>query len=424
MPLIILFLIFISNQVLAEESDLTLNDCYQSALKVSEQLKIKGNQARLADSQYREVLAAIYPQVNFSAVKRFRNSENFARTISDNNPGNDEFSSARKNPEEALFSIRQPIFTGFRELYLAEAFESENKAFLFEQKRFADLLFQQVAEVFYQINYYIEDRRLLDKTAKSLELRIKELREFLRLGRARDSEIEAAESDYARFKATQSQIDRLLFASREMLGFLINQPATGIKLASIDNKAEILDFEGLLTQAKNRSDVLASQARLTSADKKTVAAKREHWPTLSLDSNVYTYENPDSNRDWEILLRMNLPIFTGGAITARAKQAEIEKQNADLVLQEAIRSAERDIRINYSDYQALKKEEADLKKSLFASQKNYQAQVRDYKLGVVTNLEVLAAIRSQLEAERELLANQVDLLLKVVNLKVAAGVVL
>jgi outer membrane protein TolC len=58
-----------------------------------------------------------------------------------------------------------------------------------------------------------------------------------------------------------------------------------------------------------------------------------------------------------------------------------------------------------------------------AARKNLSAQRRDYELGLVTNLDVLAAIQQELEAERKYAGAQADLFIAHAELKVASGAV-
>lgn len=406
-----------------DSSPITLQQSYELALKQSEDLQRKAEDIRAAKARYDEVLAALYPNVHALASQRFRNNQTAggSPSTSDVNNNTSSVRSFSKHPFESSIFVRQPIFTGFREQYLAAATEGRIEALGYDMARDKELLYQDVADVFNQIIYYEEDLKILKKTQGVFTQRIEELRQFIKLGKSRESEIDAAQSDVADLGATQERVAGLLGASKQLLAFLVGKDAAGLKLQPDNQLMLVPPIEVALAQAHERADIRAEQSRTEAAQKETKAAERERWPVVSLDGNYYPYEDPDTGRDWDLVFRFDLPLYEGGAIDARIEQNRAKARSAALLAQRTSRVAEREVRVAYNDVTAAQAELKRLESLVATTRKSYQAQHRDYELGVVTNLEVLSSIRSIQEAERRLLEAKTILRTSIVKLRVASG---
>jgi outer membrane protein TolC len=411
-----------------EPVQLSLSEAYEIARAQSELLLEDQELLAAAEAQYQQALSALYPSIRFLANQRYRSSLNYGRTATTNSSefGDDtapnNIGSRSSHPYEAFVSLRQPLFTGFRESLVASAKESSLEAKRLNLERKMQLLYLDVAEVYTQIQWYEDDKKLIKKTEAVLDERIAELRKFLDLGKARTSEIEAATADKAALGAAHSRVQGLLDASKELLSFLIARPIGQFKIAPF-GPAEKLDplIEEQLQRAHSRSDVRASKMEVAASIDERRAAERGHLPTLYLEGNSYVAENPDNNRDWELLFRFDLPIYEGGLTQARIAEQRARQRAAEVKFKGIERSALKDVRLALSDVDSRKRELELIEKQLVAAQRSREAQVRDYKLGLVTNLEVLGAIRNELEAKRQLLNTQALQRIDAARLRVASG---
>lgn len=401
---------------------LSLDQAYQLALQKSESLQRKQEDAKAAEARYREAWSHVYPQLHAGATQRLR----------DGNSSNSRFSSgsdftetgstgSSKHPFETSITVNQPIFTGFRDFYLIEAAQYDINASRYDQTRHAELLYSDVADIYLQIIYFRQVLKLYDKTGKVLDERISDLKRFIDLGKSRTSEIEAAEADRADLGAAKAQTNGLLDASMEMLAFLVGVPADRLELDPRKLAYSPPPLDQLVAAGRERPDIKAAKERLSGAGKELIASERERWPVVSFTGNAYPYSDPDEDRNWDMLVKLDLPIFEGGGIDARVEQSRAKQRSAELTTLELERTAEREVRVSYSDVKAAREEASRLKKLLEATRKNYDSQRRDYELGVVTNLEVLDAIRSVQNAERRLVEAETKIDRNLVRLQVAAG---
>ena len=174
-------------------------------------------------------------------------------------------------------------------------------------------------------------------------------------------------------------------------------------------------------RGKDRYDLRAPQALVESQSVQVTATERQRWPDVSLKGNAYPIEDPDRNRQWELLVQLSLPIFEGGRIKAETAEAQARLRAYEFSQTELARQSERDIRLYFSNVQSLIAEQVSLQKLKLAAEKEYQAQREDYQLGVVTNLEVLTAIQQVQNAERRILESEAGLRAAAAKLEVAAG---
>jgi outer membrane protein TolC len=427
---IALFLISlsVSFSTFADEQELTLEQCYQLLLVQSESLGQKAEAVKAAEASYREAVSFVYPHLNLGASQRVRSSESFGFSQNDiateGTPGGGMSSGGRsiaQHPFETSITLQQLLFSGFRELHLSRAAQSEIGASQYDLARSRELLYLDLADVYHQILWFQGDLTILDRTKKVLLSRIGELNHFISLGRSRESEILAAQSGVADLDTSVDQIRGLLAASREMMAFLIGRPVGTFKLSTVTAVIPVESLDRYLSRAQERFDFRAAEKRRESVADQVVASEREHWPELRFEGNYYPYLDPDTNKEWDVFIRMQVPIFDGGAIDARTEQQRARLRSQELAVRETQRAADREVRIAYQRLIATQAQLKSVDRLLTVARKNYDAQRHDYELGIVTNLDVLGAIREVHEAERRLSTLNVQARIQQVQLEVAAG---
>jgi outer membrane protein len=306
---------------------------------------------------------------------------------------------------------------------VADARESGLEAQRHLKVRQGELLYADVARVYAQTALYQRDDALLKRTEQVLSDRITELEKFRTLGKAREGEIEAALADKAAVSASRAQNQGLLGTSRELLNFLTGKTITNeqFELGVPSNLPSSQPPQ--VEEAPSRYDIKAKQAQLNAATLERKAAERGHLPTLFLEGNSYLYEEPDSNRDWEVLLKFDLPLFEGGATQAAIAEYRAKERASQVRLKLQEREAIKELKTAHVKLVSTRKELELIDVQRVAARKNLSAQRRDYELGLVTNLDVLAAIQQELEAERKYAGAQADLFIAHAELKVASGAV-
>ena len=371
---------------------------------------------RAAQARYDELVASLYPLFSATASHELSDQDR-------NNSGNRDRGSSNRARSRfvAGITVEQPIFSGFRDTLLTTSADQELSAIKFEDIRSRELIYSDVAQVFYQIQYYAQDLKQLAQTQNVLNERIKELDQFVALGKSKESEMLSAQSDLLDIQSQVAQSQGLLRAARELLGYMIGREAWQIKLNSQSKPFLKESLESYLSRVENRADLSASKSRRDSKQDLVKSSERERWGTVALSGSYDPVDAPSGDSNSSVKLNFDLPIFDFGRIDARTRQRQADFDAAQLKALQLQRLAERDVRIAWVNLTSTEAEIAQLQNLVEAASKAYQAQKSDYSLGIVNNLDVLQGIRNLQQAKRRLLKATYDLKTRQSELIVATG---
>ena len=100
---------------------------------------------------------------------------------------------------------------------------------------------------------------------------------------------------------------------------------------------------------------------------------------------------------------MDVPIFQGGTAVGATREAAYGVRQAELRLQEARRVTDQEIRGAFAEYGGALARVRALTQALEATEESYQMQVAEYRLNLVSNLDVLEALQILQDARRDLI---------------------
>ena len=394
-----------------------LRQCYQLALERGETIGLSDAEVAAAQARYWNSVGAIFPQIKFLTTERLQNNSS-----SGSSTGGTSSSGARKDQLQSSLNLQVPLFTGFREYYNASAGKADLESRKFSRTRTRQLLYLDVADVFYQIRAYEKDLQIQEEIRQALLQREQELHRRIKLGRSRLGELRTSEVERVNTEVSIEQTKGLLAASRELLAFLINFPSSEWELSDHNPLPEPSKLEFYLSSLGERPDVQAAVESSRAARKRLSSARSERLPTIDLDANYYVYQSPSSKQDWNLFLNFSLPVFDAGQIETAISEKKALLRSSELNLEQLKRSVDRDVRTAYSDFIAASAQVVKLREAERLSSENYALQQQDYTYGIVNNLDVLNALRQLHDARRALLTSDRDARVNVVRLHVAAGV--
>ena len=153
-------------------------------------------------------------------------------------------------------------------------------------------------------------------------------------------------------------------------------------------------LEYYLQQSGDRPDILSQVDSLRQAERNLSVAKGELFPTVTANGDYLAQQDPeDNNVDATLSLQISMPIFDGGLILAQIHQNhELVRQSA-LNVEQLERTADQDTRTAYVNFNAAVAQVVVLREAARYAAKNLEAQVEDYRRGVVSNLDVLTALQ-------------------------------
>jgi outer membrane protein len=131
----------------------------------------------------------------------------------------------------------------------------------------------------------------------------------------------------------------------------------------------------------------------------------------------------DSNTDDTVYgVQFTLPIYSGGAVSSRVRQAEYQHRAARERLERTARETERATRDAYLGVVAEMSRVEALQQAVESARVALQATEAGYEVGTRTTVDVLDARRRLFEAETNYARSRYDYLINVLRLKGAAGV--
>ncbi len=372
---------------------LTLQNCYELALKRSETIAIKEEIIEETKGQMMQALSNALPKVSFAYSEKWEDEA--------------KRGTLGRSEEEGKFTFTQPLFTGFKELAAVRASKHVGKQREAELKRARQLLLIDVADAFFLYMSYQEDEKALLDTAKALTDRITELNRRQKIGKSRPSEIANAEAKLSRTEATRESVRGQKEVAGQLLAFLIG--STFNNLRDVDDPSKVRTLQEALAWTEARPDVVAAAAAKEALRQNLFSTRSALWPSVSLTGNAYT-KRPDANEhnDWDATLTFTVPIFDGLSDRGKLRQARSQLIQADLALEKARREAGLEIRNAYTKWQAYGRRVAALEKAVEAAEKNFFLQIEDFQKNLVNNLDVLQALEDLQSVRRELVAAHAD----------------
>lgn len=410
-------LLFVSSvradSVQVATSPLTLDACYRLALARSESVGLSEEDVRRGEAQYTQLRSGVLPSVGFRATDKLQDVSGV--------PSRGDHAIVRGDQLESAFYGKQTIFAGFREFAAMKGQKEEIAARLETVTRAKILLYEDVATLFFTVADRDREIESLKTLLRLSTDRVEELKKRVAIGRSRESEILSTESQSANLESRLELARGFREASLAVLNTLLGIQATAI----LDDQPEAVppaSLENYLDRVARRPDVQSAESRRVSRRHFTASARRIYWPTLDVTGNYYVKRVGASEPiDWDALFTLNAPFYTGGQTQSLVRSAESEERSATLQLSKVRREAEGEVRERHRNLLSLLSQIEKLKRSENLAGRNYAAQQKEYRLGLVNNLDVLAALNTWQETQSALDTARLAAKNVAIRLELAAG---
>lgn len=197
------------------------------------------------------------------------------------------------------------------------------------------------------------------------------------------------------------------------------------------------DAEKWVEQAQLGNLQLASaQAAAELADKEVVRNRGGHYPTLDLVASYGknkispvgdgVFGNGNNALDTDqttsyVGVQLNVPLFAGGSINSKWREAEANRDRANAELESTRRNVDLQTRQAYSGVVNGMSQVMALEQALKSSEKLLQASKLGQEVGVRTNLDVLNAQQQLYSTRKDLSQAKYNYLISRLKLKAATG---
>ena len=391
---------------------ISLAEAYKLTLTQSEQLAISGENWQETLAKADELWSHVMPHVAVMGTETIQDVPRGASGIF-----------LQRQRETGWVTLHQPLFSGLREFLAYRAAKDLGRAAELQLERAKQLLYRDVTRAYLDLLAAQDEIRIRGALVEITNDRVRDLKEFRKVGRARASELLAAESQLAQNLAALETSRATEQTAQFKLGFLTGI-ADRLVPAPITAPPAAPALDAVLSRARSRADVESRRIEMSSAELSVKVVSRQRWPTISADANYYFQRPPSftSEVKWDATITGSLPLYGGGEIGAQTRQQEARLRARSRVLSESVRIAELEARTAHQELLSSFAVVAALDNAARLADDNAKAQAEDYRLGQVTNLEVLGSLNTLQQTRLQQDTARLNAYWSRVRLEVAAGV--
>ncbi len=373
---------------------LTLDEYFSAALRRSEVVATQSELIRQAEERARQATGALYPTVSGHASYTWQDPAPPDVTITS--------STASRQPLAKL-TATQPLFRGFREFAAIRQQEKLLGAQNEDYRHARLLLYRDVVQNFYEVLALEQDLANYQAEIDQNLAREKDIRARVGIGRSRASELLNVQATVSTLRATVEQLRGQWRVAREGFAFLSGLPGDTPLNDTAAPPGPLAALESYLAAVDSRPDVLAAVRRHAASRENVEVVQGEHLPSLDLNGNYY-FDRPANLKDitWDVQIALTVPLFSGGIVQSKVREALSQRTQAELTLSQITRQAEQEIRALYQSVVHDLSQVAALERATEATRRSWEAQAAEYRLGLVTNLEVLQALTAYQQNQRAL----------------------
>lgn len=366
-----------------------LPEAYRLALRHGEEVPLAEEDVVRARARFMQTLGSFLPRVSLNASEVLQDPVNSAGRFGEGSL-----------PSVAVTAV-VPLFQGLREV-AAVRYAGSDRELQEERKREAErLLFVDVARAFFAT---VKIERDILRTGEMIRVygeRIEELGQRVDIGKSRESERVSQKAELAFLVAEAQRLKSDRAVAYEMMSFFTGlKPHPPLADGSLPPARVPQTLAAYAGMAAERSDVKAAAKLVELARGDRMVARSYLLPNANLESSVYPYRSGFlKDARWDLTLNLNVPIFdlqSAGAL----KESGAMLRQAQLRFERSRRLAESEIRRNYAAYVGSKATLAAYQSAVGEAQRSYALLKGDYALGLVTNLDILQAQKSLLDAMR------------------------
>ena len=339
--------------------------------------------------------------------------------------------------------VSQPLFrldTWFnfkRSKSLTNAAEAD---FAYQQQN----LLLRTAELYFGVLRAIDNLNAAISEEKAIKKQLDQAQQRYDVGLSAITGVQEAQLQYDLSKAARINNEGNLFSAREALNALIGREV--FSLTALGDNLNISEpfpnskEEWVKTALENNYQLKASYLRRDAAKSNARGAASNHLPKIDIvgsasesETNQFNYEGFEINgqgipvpavtgrRNYAI--QMSVPIFQGGAVSSRRKQAYSQYNEADENTLFTERRVIQEIRSQFSNVVTLVANVNAQEQAVISATSALEATQVGYKVGTRNVVDLLQAEKTLYSAERNLANAKYDYILANLRLALAAGTI-
>jgi outer membrane protein len=294
----------------------------------------------------------------------------------------------------------------------------------------------RVAQAYFDVLIAQDTVQLAEAQKTAISEQLEQAKRNFEVGSATITDTLEAQSRFDLTSAQQIAVQNDLEIKRRALQQLINAMPQDLKPLGKDFTLQVpqpADMENWVSGAElNNPQIAIAQAAAELAEKEVARNRGGHYPTVDLVAN-YNHSKAyggtfgfsggigSESTMKNVGVQLNMPIFQGGAVSSRWREAEANHERSKQELENAHRSVATQTRQAYLGVVSGMSQVQALQQALASSESVLQASKLGQEVGVRTNLDVLNAQQQLFATRRDLYQSQYNFLLSQLRLKAAIG---
>ncbi|MEE9160895.1 MAG: TolC family outer membrane protein [Gammaproteobacteria bacterium] len=327
------------------------------------------------------------------------------------------------------FDVTQPIFRWDRYLSLKQTDSLIQQAEAEKLSAQQDLIIR-VSVAYFTVLAAMDNIEFTKAETKSLSRQLEQANQRFEVGLTAITDVHEAQAGFDRATADDILAENLLDNARENLreitGEYITELASlGISMPLVSPEPNDIDQWSKTAESQNMN-IIAAKHNMENSRQEINIQNAGHLPTLDLVAdhgyNVSGGRFGDTKiRSTGIGLELNVPIYQGGLISSKSREARYLYDQSRQRLEQAFRAAQKETRQAYLGVISGISRVSALKQALVSSETALKATETGFEVGTRTAVDVVASERTTLDAKRQHARARYDYLLDSLRLKQAAG---
>ncbi|MES2690831.1 MAG: TolC family protein [Bacteroidota bacterium] len=394
---------------------LGLEDALRIALQNNYAIQVAKNDAEMAKNNNRLGAAGMLPFATGNAIQdnqTVNTNQEFLNGTSNNVSG------AKNSSLVANVELGWNIFDGFKMFAAKNRLEELQKAGEYRMRSNIEQTFLRVTKAYYDIMLMKQQLRSFQKTAENTANRLTIADDKFKAGKAAKTELLRAQVDLNTDKAALMRQENTLRNAKTNLNQLLARDLnTTFEVPDSISTYNTFKLEELLNKTSNQNanlNVARSNERVSLLSIREIRAER--MPTIQLRSG-YNYSRQQSEAGFLQYAQTNgihygaaatINLFNGFDVSRRLKNAQITLRQNQLIYQDSATRIQAAIQQAYNNY-VLSTRLLDFEKeNVKVARENFEIADEQYKVGVITSVELRDAQENLLASEIRLFTAQYD----------------
>ena len=407
---------------------LSLADAYQKALQYDATISASRADNAAEKQEIDKAFASFLPQARVSMYK----GRGITDSATPGSLGNTVNRHSTYDSENYSFSVRQSIFNkaNFASYSQAKSQVARSDALL-EQDNLS--LISRVSGAYLDALLSTENVRYSESQGISVQSQLDQAKRRFKLGVGTVTEVNEAQANLDDVTARALEwTNSLEYAKRaiENLTGVYPERLLGLDASKMPlTLSELKDVDSWIGNALSKNPaIVAAEQDIKIVTQEIAKSNAGHFPTLDLlASRAHTLSDTNYtigstyNTD-SVGLQLNIPIYSGGYVSATIRQAVAKLEQAQDKLSERQRAVTADVRKYFNALSNGVAKVQAFSQSVTSNEIAVVGTQKAYTAGMRTNVEVLNAQEKLFAAKRDLARERYQLIFNWMQLKQSAGV--